>query len=239
MSGLLYCLPLTSTWLQGADPGDKERLDECLTLIRNDTHPLIFLGEHASGKTVLLFQAGVAYASQDLHVTLISRRPLSRMPHSVHGMIRPEAAGNLNTLTFLYMSNVSDLLEYCASVHTRSVTPDILIVDDLDFYLNQLIEPSPEAGCAKLCALLVDTLHFIRQKSPHGALLLGCTPQHKLWSHIFSHFKFTAAELAVLDRPGQLYSVSISTGRVQLSLTYQVKTEGVVMKEVNASKAVS
>ncbi|WAR07923.1 hypothetical protein MAR_017881 [Mya arenaria] len=199
MSGLLYCLPLTSTWLQGADPGDKERLDD--------------------GKTVLLFQAGVAYASQDLHVTLISRRPLSRMPHSVHGMIRPEAAGNLNTLTFLYMSNVSDLLEYCASVHTRSVTPDVLIVDDLDFYLNQLIEPSPEAGCAKLCALLVDTLHFIRQKSPHGALLLGCTPQHKLWSHIFSHFKFTAAELAVLDRPGQMKSVSISTGRVQLSLT--------------------
>ena len=55
----------------------------------------------SSGKTVLLFQAAVAYASEGRQVTLISRRPLSRMPHSVHGMIRPEAAGNLQTLTFL------------------------------------------------------------------------------------------------------------------------------------------
>ena len=54
-----------------------------------------------SGKTLLLFQAAVSYASQGHHVTFISRRPLTRMPLSVHGMTRPDVAGLLKTLTFL------------------------------------------------------------------------------------------------------------------------------------------
>lgn len=62
---------------------------------------MISVSYHFSGKTVLLFQAGVAYANQDYHVTLISRHPLTRIPLSIHGMIRPDAAGKLQTLTFL------------------------------------------------------------------------------------------------------------------------------------------
>ena len=54
-----------------------------------------------SGKTLLLFQAAVSYASQGHNVTFISRRALNRMPMSVHGMTRPETAGSLQTLTFL------------------------------------------------------------------------------------------------------------------------------------------
>jgi len=33
---------------------------------------------------------------------------------------------------------VADLVEFCAHVHTKTLVPDVLIIDDLDFYLNQL-----------------------------------------------------------------------------------------------------
>ena len=68
---------------------------------------------YSRGKTVFLFQAGVAYANQDYHVTLISRHPLPRIPLSIHGMIRPDAAGKLQTLTFLY----DFYLYLCVHVH--------------------------------------------------------------------------------------------------------------------------
>ena len=37
-----------------------------------------------------------------------------------------------------YMSDVKELVEFCASVHTKACLPDVIIVDNLDIYVHQL-----------------------------------------------------------------------------------------------------
>ncbi|XP_052244327.1 uncharacterized protein LOC127853670 isoform X1 [Dreissena polymorpha] len=239
MAALLYCLPLTSPWLQAEENGEQVRVNECLRLLKDDRTPLVIMGEQNCGKTVLLFQAGVAYANQDYHVTAISRSPLSRMPLSVHGMIRPEAAGMLQTLTFLYMSKVSDLVAYCATLHTKPVLPDVLIVDDLDFYFNQLTEPSVEAGSARLCALLVDAAHFIKQKSSLGVLMCACGNYNNAWRHVLGQFKFTLADITADEKENEKYCVHVQTQTADVTVTYQVQTSAVMIKDVVFRRALS
>ena len=36
------------------------------------------------------------------------------------------------------MSDVKELVEFCASVHTKACLPDVIIVDNLDIYVHQL-----------------------------------------------------------------------------------------------------
>ncbi|XP_060571818.1 ATPase SWSAP1-like [Ruditapes philippinarum] len=195
MTGLLYSFPLTSPWLQTEIEEDQSKLTNCLKLLNKENCPLVFLGEGQCGKTVLLFQAAVAYASQDYHVTYISRSPLTQMPLSVHGMTRPETAGLLKTLTFMYINKVQNLVEFCASIHSKSLVPDMLIVDDLDFYLQQSMDPSPEVGCARLCAILEDTLSYIQTKSCAGMMMLGCRKKFKFITQIFKQFRLAVADI--------------------------------------------
>ena len=36
------------------------------------------------------------------------------------------------------MTHVDELVQYCASIHTKAVYPDVIIVDDIDTYVEQL-----------------------------------------------------------------------------------------------------
>ena len=37
------------------------------------------------------------------------------------------------------MSTAEELVKYCSTVHTRTLLPEVLIVDDLEYYLSQLV----------------------------------------------------------------------------------------------------
>lgn len=232
MTGLLYCLPLTSTWLQTEKTEDQSKLTRCLKMLSNENRPLVFLGNECCGKTVLLFQAAVAYASQNYHVTYISRSPLTQMPLSVHGMTRPETAGLLKTLTFMYMNKVQNLVEFCASIHTKSLVPDIVIVDDLEYYLDQSVDPSPEAGCARLLALLEDTQSYIQSKSGLCIMMMGCHKKQPYVTQIFRQLRITDAHITTEDFHEKLYRLCVQGKTAALDLTYQIQSSGLFVKTV-------
>lgn len=39
---------------------------------------------------------------------------------------------------YRYMNKVTDLIDFCATIHTKTLIPDVLIIDDFDYYVNQL-----------------------------------------------------------------------------------------------------
>ncbi|XP_045196399.2 ATPase SWSAP1-like [Mercenaria mercenaria] len=230
MTGLLYSLPLTSPWLQTENVEDQSKLTNCLKLLSQEHCPLVFLGDENCGKTVLLFQAAVAYASQDYHVTYISRSPLTQMPLSVHGMTRPETAGLLKTLTFMYMNKVQNLIEYCAAIHSKSLVPDMVIVDDLEYYLQQSVDPSPEVGCARLCAILEDTLSYIQSKSGAGMMMLGCRRKQQYVDHTLKQFKLAVADITTENFQEKLYNLNLQGRTASLNLMYQIQGSGLFVK---------
>lgn len=234
MASLLYSLPLASAWLVVTDADSRSKLEECIQHIGDDKSAVVIIGKENCGKTLLLFQAAVAYASQNYNVTYIRHRPFTRMPLPVHGMLRPETAGLLKTLTFLYMSNVADVIKFCAAMHTKPLLPDVLIIDDFDYYLSQLTVPTTEASCAKLCAILVDAMSFI--KNCHkglGVLLLGCNVKGQSHTQeIFRQFKFSQALLSSTNLKDRLYEMKFDSSEVSLKLCYHIEDAGLFITNV-------
>ncbi|OWF40749.1 ATPase SWSAP1 [Mizuhopecten yessoensis] len=111
--------------------------------------------------TSLLFQGAVSCGAKDFTVVFICPHPLDKIPSGVHGMPKPEA-NILQHVHFQYLMSIEELINYCASIHTRSVMPDVIMVDDLNHYLGQ--EKKGEHGLAKMCALLLDTVTFISSR---------------------------------------------------------------------------
>ncbi|XP_061177070.1 uncharacterized protein LOC133185792 [Saccostrea echinata] len=133
----------------------------------------------------LLFQCAVSYATKESNVTYICRQPLSTLPAGVHGMPKPEA-DVLKTVKFLYLKNVEEVVEFCATVHNRAVGPDLIILDDIDSFIEQLQGPCLEHKAAKLCALLCDAADFITSKNDGSSLLLlSCTDSTNRLASVF------------------------------------------------------
>ncbi|KAL4232700.1 hypothetical protein ACF0H5_007388 [Mactra antiquata] len=229
MTGLLFCLPLQSPWLQA----DDSSLNDGLKHLDKDKSPLVFVGDEDCGKTVFLFQAAIAFASKDYHVTCISRCPLTRMPLSIHGMTRPESAGQLKTLTFMYMNKVSDLIDYYAKLHTKSLLPDVIIIDDFDYYIDQMQEPTPEAGCAKLCAIIQDTANFIQSKSCVGCVMLGCRNRQKYVPQILRQYKYSLSNITASNPADKIYDLCYKGRQLTLNVNYQIKSSGLFIKDVS------
>lgn len=232
MAGLLYCLPLTSTWLQTESSDEQSTLNTFLRQLSEECCPVVLCGDTKCGKTVMLFEAAVGYASQNLHVTYISRQPLTQMPLPVHGMIRPEAAGQLKTLTFMYMNKAENLIDYCASIHTKSLLPDVIIVDDLENYLIQLKDSGHEHGEAKLCGILKDTASFIKSKDSLGVMLLSCSDRHPHTVQIFRQFSFTVASIKPENSTDRCYCMNVQSRKTSLKLEYMIKDTGLFVKDV-------
>ncbi|XP_048765253.1 uncharacterized protein LOC125673041 isoform X2 [Ostrea edulis] len=122
----------------------------------------------------LLFQCAVSYATKEANVTYICQQPFTNLPPGVHGMPRPEA-NVLKTVKFLYMKTVEEVVEFCATIHNRVLSPDLLILDDIESYIEQLQGPCLEHKAAKFCALLCDAVNFIKSKNDGPRhLLLSC-----------------------------------------------------------------
>ncbi|XP_021373656.1 uncharacterized protein LOC110463405 isoform X2 [Mizuhopecten yessoensis] len=172
MEMLCHMFPLTSSWLQitkdDVDDGNrsekKKGCDEILQTARTDRSHfphLVLIGHGNVDITSLLFQGAVSCGAKDFTVVFICPHPLDKIPSGVHGMPKPEA-NILQHVHFQYLMSIEELINYCASIHTRSVMPDVIMVDDLNHYLGQ--EKKGEHGLAKMCALLLDTVTFISSR---------------------------------------------------------------------------
>ncbi|XP_041353968.1 ATPase SWSAP1-like [Gigantopelta aegis] len=166
MSTLVHMLPLISPWWSSA-----ENLSDLGRVLLEDKRPVVLIGNKGSGKTSMLFQSAVTYASEGGTVVFICHQPLSQIPLTVHGMPSPDPSV-LQSVRFLYMSDVKELVEFCASIHTRACLPSVIIVDNMDSYVHQLKGNCVEHAAAKLCAMLMDTANFIQYKSKKACLVV-------------------------------------------------------------------
>lgn len=57
MAGLLYCLPLTSNWLQADDKKSQSTLQEAVSLLNEDQQPLVLYADN--GWYVILYSNGL------------------------------------------------------------------------------------------------------------------------------------------------------------------------------------
>ncbi|XP_013384546.1 uncharacterized protein LOC106154661 isoform X2 [Lingula anatina] len=171
-------------------PFDSHYLKWCHSKVEPiNTDILLLSGDHNVGKTCLLFQAAVSHASEECHVTYICPSPLSSLPAPVHGMPSPEAKV-LQNLKFLYMSSTDELVEYLSELHTSPVVSQVLILDDLDYYVNQIQEHgSSEHSIAMLFALIKDAVVYMKSKHTAGSPCVTYISTHHTSAHQLGIYK--------------------------------------------------
>lgn len=182
----------------------------------------------------LLFQCAVSHATKESDVTYICRQPLDTLPLGVHGMPRPEA-DVLKSVKFLYLKTVDELVEFCASIHNKVVGPDLIVVDDIDGYIEQFKGPCPEHQAAKLCSLLCDAVHFINTK--HGGsccLLLSCMDSS---NHLSSVFKSSGIQIFnIKEIYSGDYRLSFVQGSNSIGVEFCIQKDAVYLREFNATE---
>ncbi|XP_060083951.1 uncharacterized protein LOC132563213 [Ylistrum balloti] len=238
MEMLSHMFPLTSSWLQitkdGANAVDwssnLKGSDEILQKMRNHSPHLAVIGRGNDDITSLLFQGAVSCGAKDFTVVFICPHPLDKIPSAVHGMPKPEA-NILQNVHFQYLKNVEELVNYCASIHTRSVMPDVVMVDDLNHYIGQ--EKKGEHGLAKLCAHLLDCVTFISSKNERDLcrLIVGCQECHEIQSYTLEKFRLTPV---LIEGTSVLNQRKLSTKmeNVEITLQYKVAQEAIFLKDV-------
>ncbi|KAL3883657.1 hypothetical protein ACJMK2_029898 [Sinanodonta woodiana] len=241
MCCLLYTFPLTSAWLQRDKPDDQTNTTEVTEWLNTVQGPVAYLGQENSGVSSLLFQCAVSQANRGVMVTYISPRPFSRMPLSVHGMPCPSAASSLKTLTFQYLSSPDELVKFCSNVHMRVLHPQVLIIDDLQYYIEQSKGQGQEVAAARLCALLLDAVHFIhKENSDSGCcLLVSCQTKIKSLQAVFRQFKFNIMTIENAASPSdRVFHSHMNIKGRKLSLTYQVQSSGIFLIESTFSQGI-
>lgn len=230
---LCHMFPLVSSWLQTStqdfdgerNTGKNKDFNEIIQHTRNHSPHSVLIGKGNIDIISLLFQGAVSCGAKDLSVVFICPHPLDKIPNAVHGMPKPEAK-ILQHVLFLYLKTVGELVNYCASIHTRSVLPDVIIVDNLNHYVGQ--ESKGEHGLAKLCALLLDTVTFIQSKNErqHCQLVMGCQECHDIQQSVLQRFRLIPVHI---EGSSDLSQRKLSTRIENTEVTVQYRmAEGVI-----------
>ena len=225
---LNHIFPIGTPWCRKEDE---------LELHVDNSESLIFIGGKESISLSLLFQLAVSYASKELSVTFICQKPLSTLPRCVHGMPQPDAK-TLSTLKFLYLSTVDELMEYCSSIHLKTVLPDVLIVADFHLYLGHGQTVSEEHTAAKLLALLLDTIKFIKKKSQFTdcKLIISCSDSIKWIKSVATKYNFQVLKITENeDLTGRVEWDSLDK---QNLLTFKIEKDELFMDKLHIQKVV-
>lgn len=238
MSSLLHIVPLRALWVQWDSPDRRgcngpRNLD---TLVSQDYSNTVIIGHDASGKTSLAFQAAVTLATENMRVTFLRPKALSRLPLTVHGMPGPEPAA-LQLVKFWYPEHVEDVVKWCGHMHTQVVLPDVIIVDDLHVFAAQA--KSAEYGIARLFAALTDAAAWIQSKSSLCRLIL--TASHRITSldSVSRQFQFNIVRLAEStigeDGKSNWPSWTLTSGRptYSLSIHYSFTQHNIFLNSVD------
>ncbi|XP_043940549.1 ATPase SWSAP1 isoform X2 [Protopterus annectens] len=157
-------------WYSGVEHAEVST--DSLSLIGDRLPYCLVLGEHACGKTSLLFLAAIlAAAEEGKRVLFISRSPIQTLPAPLVGLRARLGPLSLKKIQFLYPRSSDELLQVVASVHeNEKLVPSLIIVDGL----NEYAATSGHHFVAHVSALLVDTAAFLTErfsaisKNPEG-----------------------------------------------------------------------
>uniref|UniRef100_T1JKV4 Translocator protein n=1 Tax=Strigamia maritima TaxID=126957 RepID=T1JKV4_STRMM len=167
-------------------------VSECLSNISSaiEGRCAVLLHEDALVKDSLTVQCAITYASRDELITFITPKPFYKMPKSVHGM--PNATTNtMKNIKFHYFTNVEEIRTYLADI--KQPLPSLIILDQLDLYLQQLKESDWDCAAAKLIGLLIDTLSYIGEKRNYTCPLIATfrnkdyISKKNIWKLFFTH----------------------------------------------------
>ncbi|XP_032684490.1 uncharacterized protein LOC116850381 [Odontomachus brunneus] len=102
----------------------------------------------------LAAQAAMYWAEEGRRVVYITPAPLERQPAACHDRGNPAVAA-LRLMRFIYLSDYESLVEQLAKLHTYAAVPSVLLIDDLDNYLNDdAAGNDASAHIARTCALI-------------------------------------------------------------------------------------
>nr|XP_022291814.1 uncharacterized protein LOC111103091 isoform X1 [Crassostrea virginica] len=183
MITLLHVFPLESEHCRakGAD-------HPVHSVVRKNNDICVFQCQNCAVTRSLLFQCAVSYATKESTVIYICRQQVPSLPLGVHGMPSSDSRV-LNYISFLYLDTVEDVMDFCASVHNREDKvgrPNLIIVDDIGSYIEQLQGPCQDHKVAKLCALLCDAVHCLNNKQGGScSLLLSCLRPSQRFTSVY------------------------------------------------------
>ncbi|XP_071811410.1 uncharacterized protein [Apostichopus japonicus] len=124
---------------------------------------LVLYGPNPSDNAALLFQCAVSFAMEGHTVIFITQEKLMSLPIAVEGSQKPDPR-LMKQIIIKYFSNRSSLLLELTQIHSANPAPDIIIVDNLDFYISN---PKTNSICqvtAALCAHLIDAATYLASK---------------------------------------------------------------------------
>nr|XP_012225873.1 PREDICTED: uncharacterized protein LOC105674252 isoform X2 [Linepithema humile] len=105
-----------------------------------------------------MFEAAIYWAEEGRRVVYITPEPLERWPVTCHDRSNPTVAA-LKLMRFIYLSNYETLVEQLVKLYTYAAVPSVLLIDDLDNYLNdEAIQNNLNEHISKTCALILHSM---------------------------------------------------------------------------------
>ncbi|XP_071792225.1 uncharacterized protein [Asterias amurensis] len=223
--------------------------------IPGKSYRCLLMGKRSSGRTSLLFQCALSSALEGRRVILITHSKFQTLPLCVYGAPQPEPL-LMKQIHILYHQDRSSVLEYLARIQTFPVLPDVIIIDDLDFYATHPKTQDTASTVAKLCAYLVDTATFIETQrikiqestsknndQDHRCLVIGSvsmtTNGEVSHQHIYESFLPTVLRIsgvAGTDNVHQLSLHPIGTAQSNCTITYEIK-DSIRLLDYNTGEA--
>ncbi|XP_038047161.1 uncharacterized protein LOC119721249 [Patiria miniata] len=199
----------------------------------------LLTGKHGSGKTSLLFQCAVSCALDGQKVVFISHRRFQSMPLSVHGAPSPDPL-LMKHIHILYYQDRPSLLQYLAGIHSVPSPPDVILVDDIDFYATHPKTQDTGSTTALLCAYLIDAGAFIdthrannqtrgRENDQRCQLIASVTTPSSgevALEHVYQSFLPTFLRISGVQGTNEVYQLSLhpnGTSQATCIITYEIR----------------
>ncbi|XP_071649888.1 uncharacterized protein [Temnothorax longispinosus] len=107
-----------------------------------------------------MFEAATYWAEEGHRVVYITPMPLDRRPAACHDRRNPAVAALLKLMRFVYLSDYEALVEQLFKLHTYAAVPSVLLIDELDDYLDGLEAAGNDSRMhiARICALILHSM---------------------------------------------------------------------------------
>ncbi|KAG7211465.1 hypothetical protein KM043_010746 [Ampulex compressa] len=123
----------------------------------NHVKSTLLCGPSELSKT-FMFQAAIHWAEIKERVVYITPAPLESLPAGRHdGWKTPLSAFEM--MRFMYLRDYESLVKQLVRLHTFAVLPSVLLIDDLEHYVNDpSVKEERRMHIARICALVLDTM---------------------------------------------------------------------------------
>ncbi|KAK5640534.1 hypothetical protein RI129_011345 [Pyrocoelia pectoralis] len=128
-----------------------------------------------------LLKCAFQYADQGLNVWFISPQPITQLPPN----LVPPDKEILQLITFLYLKDRADLLTHLNNVHLWHKYPQVIIVNDYEFYCGTGLTLSAFVVASILDATVACSR---RHRTKRGYFLLSFTRDCANFDHMFSMY---------------------------------------------------